>query len=659
MNRYLTPFFQKKLAASGLMLLLTGLPILASHLYEDVVPSKAAEAPSVSEPVSDAIASHQTETPSNVSPQERVYQPTPGELNLAYYFPDGADTSKASESYAGKAFQELMALDESWMSGIYDLADATPLKMAQALGLPESRVMGAYNHRDESHDASNPDTWTINTFKRVQISFTDGDGAPIEARSNVTDLMSMASLYTYFEGVTDYELFLSYARQLWELSHSYTVSISPIYHCDGCLDAQAEERERQQLEEEAIAEEQAAKASEVSGTAAVIDNTGAAGSAADGAAAPSTGSAADGAAAPAALSDSASPSAEADFAEPAQASRVLVAGLSHQDETTAAEETTADAPQAPASTVVTAGQSSQTGLQSTEQNTEQDARQHTELDAEQNTASHDSSESSAVPPEATPADAESTQPAAVSPETTTHCPGHVDLIVQAKILGLTEENGLFACDPHGISENPVSDNSWPGWNRYTRASARQLSQQDWFERYGLSISLISPEHALTADEIDAYMNQLPNDLSETRKELIHFALSSVGRVPYYWGGKPYAAGYSGNSFGAVISPDHMGRVLRGLDCSGWISWVYWSVTGQRLPYESTSGLAISGTRINRSELKPGDVIVRTGDDAHAVMFLGWTADGKIRCIHESSTAVNNVTISIRDANWPHYRKLID
>jgi len=100
-------------------------------------------------------------------------------------------------------------------------------------------------------------------------------------------------------------------------------------------------------------------------------------------------------------------------------------------------------------------------------------------------------------------------------------------------------------------------------------------------------------------------------------------------------------------------------VLKGLDCSGWVGWVYWSVTGKRLAHESTSGLALLGKRINRFDLLPGDIIVRTGSDAHVVMFLGWTEDGRILCVHESSAGINNVTVAVRDANWTYYRRLID
>ena len=108
-----------------------------------------------------------------------------------------------------------------------------------------------------------------------------------------------------------------------------------------------------------------------------------------------------------------------------------------------------------------------------------------------------------------------------------------------------------------------------------------------------------------------------------------------------------------------MPPDVDGRTLKGLDCSGWISWIYWSVTGDHLPYEGTSGLAALGKRVSREELQPGDILIRTGADSHVVMFLGWTADGRIRCVHETSGSINNVTVGTRNAGWPYYGRLID
>ena len=100
-------------------------------------------------------------------------------------------------------------------------------------------------------------------------------------------------------------------------------------------------------------------------------------------------------------------------------------------------------------------------------------------------------------------------------------------------------------------------------------------------------------------------------------------------------------------------------MLKGLDCSGWIHWVYWSAAGKKLNATSTSGLIHCGKEIRRSELKPGDIVVHTGEDAHVVMFLSWAANGQMNVIHESSGSINNVTVTTMDAPWPYYRKLVE
>ncbi|MDO4268725.1 MAG: NlpC/P60 family protein [Eubacteriales bacterium] len=640
---------KKKCAAAGCMLLLGGGSIAVSQLYvpaqteEETGPVFAALPPEPAETAAAETAQAEPET-------EAVWQPTPVELNLAHYFPEGADTNDITQSLAGKAFKELMTRDEEWISNIYDYADVTPAQMAGRLGRPVSSVTGKYNPKDERHDKNNPSTWTVNTFKNIRMTVTDGDGHAITPYSNVPDIMSLANLYTYFKGVDDYDLFLSYANELWESSHSYTVSISDLYYCSGCMSDADEKREMEELEREAQEEEAALMSGEEQET---------------------------GAAAPEGAS-------EENTAPQESVSRVITAKIKTESEpeTTAAE--TAPAETVPESFSPVLAQTAETPF--SEEAAAAFGPGVTEAAAPSPEASEASGESTAGADNAAESsgaessasqesfDAESSAPAAESeqaspsngtetpkPETRlSDCPGHVDLIIHMKIIGLDEEKNLFTIDETGSSQEALdAEDEWPGWNRYTIASAVQLSNQDWFEKYGLTVSAISTGNPLTPEEINAYMAELPADLSNTRRELIRFALNSVGKVPYYWGGKPSAPDYTSNSFGVFTTADYKGRVLKGLDCSGWINWVYWSVTGRRLPYESTSGLATLGKKIKRNELQPGDIIVRTGTEAHVIMFLGWTPDGKIQCIHESSGPVNNVCVAVRDANWPYYRRLAD
>lgn len=249
-----------------------------------------------------------------------------------------------------------------------------------------------------------------------------------------------------------------------------------------------------------------------------------------------------------------------------------------------------------------------------------------------------------------------------------YCPGHVDLYVKVTIYGFEDAKGLrtVALSADDQDENEATKsldaalarNGWNGWTEEQMGYVQKLISQDWFKTYGLSISTINPKQPLTEEEISKYLSSLPEDISNERKAVIKFALSSVGKIPYYWGGKASAASYEKNGFGRVIEADYKGRVLRGLDCSGWVQWVYWSAIGNRLNgASSTATLIGEGQKIKRSELQPGDIIVRVGADSHVVMFLQWAGNGNMIVIHENSGA-NNVSVSEVTANYPYYRKLI-
>lgn len=242
----------------------------------------------------------------------------------------------------------------------------------------------------------------------------------------------------------------------------------------------------------------------------------------------------------------------------------------------------------------------------------------------------------------------------------TKCKGHVDLTIRATIIGLKESrNNLYHVDVNSDSEEDYTD-SWKGWTMLRKRYVQNLLDQDWFELYGLTApASMYIQNPLTAAEIQYYMNMMPEDTSDDRKALVRQALQSVGYIPYYWGGKPSGPGYEPNGFGTLVAPDESGRSLRGLDCSGWISWLYWTALGRHLPYESTEGLYALGRQVDRSELKPGDYIVRTGDDAHVCLFLAWAPDGTMYVIHERGSSSNNVIVSNYDLYWPYYRNLLD
>ena len=250
------------------------------------------------------------------------------------------------------------------------------------------------------------------------------------------------------------------------------------------------------------------------------------------------------------------------------------------------------------------------------------------------------------------------------PSSKNYCPGHVDLNISVTIYGFEDNNGLrslsISADDALEVEDAASDNPlWQGWTEENINSVNTLIAQDWFKTYGLSISTLDPKAPLTEEEISSYLDKLPADISEERKTLVRYALSSVGKIPYYYGGKASCRGFEGNGFGLVTGEaDYKGRILRGLDCSGWIQWVYWSALGDNLNgAASTSNLIGCGEKIRRADLKPGDIVVRPGTDSHVVMFLCWADNGNMIAIHENSSA-NNVSVNEVTANYPYYRRLI-
>lgn len=603
----------RKVSSLCLMILLGGICIQVSDHYFTAKQAQKTIA-MVTKTVPEDISELPAATPSNTLVKEErptVYVPNLSRLNLAYIYPEEADTSNVRESYAGKAFEVLMNMDEEWYSNLFLYGDFLPETVAAQLGKDRSSVMGGYNPSDEYHQADNPETWAIHSFKRIHTSFVNGDGIPISGSSNVIPIMSMANVYMFYHDSTDYDSYVEYAKTLWNASHSHNIRLGDMYYCSGCIGEDAENAELEALREEARLEE-------------------------------SGGSAAD-----------------TDTSEESSQTRIVsydsVSAEAYENPETAITIYTQknDNPLDGPGTAILASPSDADTSDASAEGESRGAL--TDMSQETLHAVDD------VLPETAAPEAQ-TSVAGVPSYNSLHrnCPGHVDLYITATVRGLEDTRGLFEADTTG-NQTTVSEaeSRWNGWNLMNRGYVSALSNQDWYEQYGLSVSMISLRTPLTVSEIEEYLQALPDSISEERRQLVEVALSSVGQIPYYWGGKPRTAGYSGNNFGAVTYPDEDGRILRGLDCSGWINWVYWSTFGKRLPYESTSGLATLGRRVNRSQLQPGDIVVRTGSQAHVIMFLGWTEDGQIQCIEETSGTVNNVRLSIREAYWPYYRNLID
>ena len=128
-----------------------------------------------------------------------------------------------------------------------------------------------------------------------------------------------------------------------------------------------------------------------------------------------------------------------------------------------------------------------------------------------------------------------------------------------------------------------------------------------------------------------------------RKEIVEVAKSLKGQVPYQWGGKPEKAGYDTKWWTYDENNEQ-----RGLDCSGFVQWVYMtasydsSIYGKL--YSTYSILESDIKEITEDELQAGDIGVYEGlKTNHTGIYLG-KKNGKEMWIHCNSKD-NNVSIT--------------
>lgn len=668
---------QKKQAVAAAVLLIAGLAVgNAADAYVPVtaVSSGVKEEPDSAASAETAPSAAARETETTEEETEAPYEPSIDKLNLAFFYPEGADENDVMNSYAGKVYRELTIQDSDWLANIYDTAEVKPVSMAARLGKPSSAAYGRYNPNDETHDPEDPNTWMINRWKRVKVTFYNGNGEPINGYSNVKEILSMASVYTYETGMMDTDFFAEYCQTLWNASHSYSVSMGEVYDCGGCLD-KSEEEWLAEAEAEELEAELAASGDASQNTEKLV---GQAAQATQEAVETVSGTEAEPSSAEEATEDPGAVFAASEIVETALespddliAETVLETNPDGEIKGGTIYRSTVDPTQwdnigpgiALAATPSNAALKEETAAKDPSASLEGDVAV-----TEGSVSAEIGSEPAAAPSDEAVTFAAGNAAEAAAEETaeaeaggdgvekpSDYCPGHVDLNITVQILGLEDSKGLFTKDTIG---NQAAE-GWDGWTKEHIQAAKAINDQDWFRLYGLSISTISMRNPLSVSEIDAYMEKLPEGTSQERRDIIRYALASVGKIPYYWGGKPASSGYEGNFFGTLVEADTKGRILKGLDCSGWINWVYWSVTGERLAGESTSSLAQCGRAVKRSELKPGDIIIKTGTGAHVVMFLGWADNGQMQVIHESSASINNVVVGTMTADWPYYRNLID
>lgn len=451
------------------------------------------------------------------------------------------------KSSAFQIYEKLQNRYKIYYQSLNNLCDAKPVNVVRQYHYDGYSIIGKYNPEDPTHKIGKRHTWFITNFQNVNIEYRDGDGNLLEDDNNIKDIMSMASVYTYYKDPYDTRTFLKYCYDLFDNSYSYVASISEVYYCSGCM---------------------------------------------------------------------------------------------HYNDPT----------------VSTYSQANEISYHKIKPETNPQKVLPKDTPYKAGTLIRMDSQDYSV----TPGDYKSYVDSINSGNETAlnYCPGHIDLNLHVTVMTLDAANGLTSIDKNYGNRGINYTKNWHGWDPIMKNSARMLSYKDWEKEYGLSVSYVDFVEPLTQEEINYYLSRLDKSLTSNRIAVIETALRSVGRIPYYYGGKTSRFGYETNNFGSKVPADYKGRCLKGLDCSGWVNWVYGTTFNKYIiKSEGTAKLATEGSKITRKDLLPGDIIVRPGIDSHVMMFLEWAEGGQMTVIHENG-GVNNVSIGTFDAYYPYYRRII-
>ena len=142
---------------------------------------------------------------------------------------------------------------------------------------------------------------------------------------------------------------------------------------------------------------------------------------------------------------------------------------------------------------------------------------------------------------------------------------------------------------------------------------------------------------------------LPEDLPEDRKEVIRVACSLVGKVNYFWGGKSHAIGWDsrwGQIYKVTAADSPTSGTYRpyGMDCSGFVDWVFNNAVGYVVGHGGGAHVQHTYcTDIAWSEVQPGDLVFYPSDE-HVGIVAGTDNAGELLVIHCAST-YNNVVIT--------------
>lgn len=165
--------------------------------------------------------------------------------------------------------------------------------------------------------------------------------------------------------------------------------------------------------------------------------------------------------------------------------------------------------------------------------------------------------------------------------------------------------------------------------------------------HGDVITSSSHSLAITNADVQSIIEELPDSLPQERKDVVKNAGSLVGKVNYFWGGKSSAIGWD-SAWGTMRrvtaegSPSSGTLRAYGLDCSGFVSWVFLN-SGMSGVGDGTIGQRDRSRIVSETAVQAGDLAFLPSY-SHVGIVVGKDTDGNILVIHCSSSA-NNVVVS--------------
>lgn len=218
-----------------------------------------------------------------------------------------------------------------------------------------------------------------------------------------------------------------------------------------------------------------------------------------------------------------------------------------------------------------------------------------------------------------------------------------------------------------VIDHPGSgdDDGWTERNLYITITAKTAEEMktayhfnrnqiaaldELLEQRDLLLELIEDVYSVSGDTA-SLIRGLPEDLSPEREAVVRTACSLVGKVNYFWGGKSLVIGWDAR-WGEVRQVTAAGSSTTGtyrpygLDCSGFVDWVFYNQSGGSYVIGHGGGATAQHsycTDISWADAQPGDLVFYP-DNSHVGIVGGRDANGELLIIHCAS-GYNNVVIT--------------